>query len=71
MINELEANEIYESFKICQRGDPVDAYWAGAVSAMRAVLELDSKKTEWERKNWDSIQGRRVVYDDEPLSGRC
>ena len=26
---------------------------------------------EWERKNWDSIQDRRRVYDDEPLSGRA
>lgn len=32
---------------------------------------IDGKMTEWDRKNWDSIQDRRRVDDDEPLSGRA
>lgn len=46
MINEIKANETYESFLRLQKKHPNDIYWAGAVSAMRAVLEIDRLEHE-------------------------
>ena len=40
MVTEQDANEIYESFKRIQRKCQDDPYWAGAVIAMKAVLEI-------------------------------
>ena len=54
MITEHEAKEIFESFRRCQRKNQDDQYWAGAVSAMKAVLEID--RLEHELNCWRGVK---------------